>query len=346
MKLQQTMLHPRMKELKFSSRYAEGITFTFFIAMTGYVLAKLPGLDRVGQMACSILLAVLYRQLRGYPEELRAGIRFSSTVLLRLAIILFGLKLNITMVLQQGPGLLIRDAAVILFALGMTLLLARLFRADRSVSLLLAIGTGVCGAAAIAAVSPILKSEEKDTAMAAGTIALVGTIFAIGYTLLLPILPIQPEWYGVWSGSTLHEIAHVALAAAPAGDSAMTAAILSKLGRVFLLIPLSFILIAVQKRSYKGQNPADSSAKVAFPWFLAGFIGMSFLNSYVLGTSTPIPVSVMEQISVITTFLLTMAMAGLGLNVNLKELRAKALRPLYAMVITSILLSALAYFTL
>ena len=346
MKLQQAMPHPQMKELKFTSRFGEGVLFTFFVAMAGYVLAKLPGLDRVGQMACAILLAVLYRQLRGYPEELRSGIRFSSTILLRLAIILFGLKLNITMVLQQGPGLLIRDAAVILFALGMTLGLARLFKADRSLSLLLAVGTGVCGAAAIAAVCPILKSEEKDTAMAAGMIALVGTIFAIGYTLLLPFLPIPPEWYGVWSGSTLHEIAHVALAAAPAGDSAMAAAILSKLGRVFLLIPLSFILLAVQKRRYKGQNPADGSAKVAFPWFLAGFIGTSLLNSYVLGTSIIIPAPVMEQISVITTFLLTMAMAGLGLNVNLKELRAKALRPLCAMVVTSILLSALTFFTL
>jgi uncharacterized integral membrane protein (TIGR00698 family) len=346
MKLQQAMPHPGLKELKFSSRFVEGILFTFFIAMAGYVLAKLPGLDRVGQMACAILLAVLYRQLRGYPEELRSGIRFSSTVLLRLAIILFGLKLNISMVLQQGPGLLIRDAAVILFALGMTLGLAQLFRADRSLSLLLAIGTGVCGAAAIAAVSPILKSEEKDTAMAAGMIALVGTIFAIGYTLLLPILPIPPEWYGVWSGSTLHEIAHVALAAAPAGDSAMAAAILSKLGRVFLLIPLSFILIAMQKRIRKGQEPAEGSAKVVFPWFLAGFIGTSLFNSYMLGTAISIPAPVMEQISVMTTFLLTMAMAGLGLNVNLKELRAKALRPLYAMVVTSILLSALTFFTL
>ncbi|MFM9327045.1 YeiH family protein [Paenibacillus mesotrionivorans] len=346
MKLQPVMPHPRLKELKFSSRFAEGILFTFFIAAAGYVLAKLPGLDRVGQMACAIVLAVLYRQLRGYPEELRSGIRFSSTTLLRLAIILFGLKLNIAIVLQQGPALLIRDAAVILFALGMTLLLARLFRADRSLSFLLAIGTGVCGAAAIAAVSPILKSEEKDTAMAAGLIALVGTIFAIGYTLLLPFLPIPSEVYGVWTGSTLHEIAHVALAAAPAGDSAMTAAILSKLGRVFLLIPLSFILVAVHKCICKGQKPADSSAKVALPWFLAGFIGMSLLNSYVLGTYITIPAPVMEQISVITTFLLTMAMAGLGLNVNLKELRAKALRPLYAMVVTSILLSALTYFTM
>lgn len=346
MKLQQTLIHPPIKRIRGSSRFIEGILFTFITAMAGYGLAKLPGLDRAGPMACAILVAVLYRQLRGYPEKLRSGIAFSSTVMLRLAIILFGLKLNIAMVLQQGAGLLIRDTGVILFAIGVTLLLAKLLRADWSLSLLLAIGTGVCGAAAIAAVSPILKSKEQDTAMAVGLIALAGTTFAIGYTVLLPFLPISPELYGIWSGSTLHEIAHVALAAAPAGESAMTAAILSKLGRVFLLIPLSFILLAVQKRIHKGEKPADSTAKVSLPWFLAGFMGMSIFNSYVLGTYIHIPAHVMELVSRITAFLMVMAMAGLGLNVNLKELRSQALRPLYTMLFTSVLLSVITYFTL
>ncbi|RAV03582.1 YeiH family protein [Paenibacillus sp. YN15] len=330
-------------------RLLKGILFTFIIALAGYILGKIPGLGHLGPMAWAILLAVLYRQVRGYPVQLRPGIQFSSTVLLRLAIILFGLKLNIAMVLEQGPGLLIRDAAVILFALAATLLLARLFRADPSLSLLLAIGTGVCGAAAVAAVSPILKTKEEDTAMAVGMIALVGTIFAIGYTLALPYLPLAPEAYGIWAGCTLHEIAHVALAAAPAGNSALAAAFLAKLGRVLLLMPLSFILLAIQKRFRKGQEAAgtaDSNAKIKFPWFLAGFIGMSILNSYVLGRFIAVPAPVMEHVSTLTSFLLTMAMAGLGLNVHLKKLRTKALRPLLAMTITSVLLSAFGFITL
>lgn len=327
-------------------RLLKGILFTFIIALAGYILGKIPGLGHLGPMAWAILLAVLYRQVRGYPVQLRPGIQFSSTVLLRLAIILFGLKLNIAMVLEQGPGLLIRDAAVILFALAATLLLARLFRADPSLSLLLAIGTGVCGAAAVAAVSPILKTKEEDTAMAVGMIALVGTIFAIGYTLALPYLPLAPEAYGIWAGCTLHEIAHVALAAAPAGNSALAAAFLAKLGRVLLLMPLSFILLAIQKRFGKGQESAGNDAKIRFPWFLAGFIGVSVLNSYVLDRFIAIPAPIMEHVSTVTSFLLTMAMAGLGLNVHLKKLRTKALRPLLAMTITSVLLSAFGFITL
>ncbi|MEB3102322.1 YeiH family protein [Ferviditalea candida] len=320
-----------------------GIAFTFGIALLGYGLAILPGFDHIGQLAAAILIAVIYRQIWGYPERIRSGIQFSSKKLLRLAIVLFGLKLNIDVVLHQGFGLLVRDAGTIIFSVLATVWIAKLLKADAPLSLLLGIGTGVCGAAAIAAVSPILKAKEEDTAMGAGIIALVGTIFAIGYTLIRPYLPLSDIQYGIWSGVSLHEIAHVALAAAPAGQNALGDALLAKLGRVFLLVPLSFVLVYWMKR--KGNAHAGSS-RIEFPWFLIGFIFMSILGSYVFGRLVTIPGYLMNDISNGTTFLLTMAMTGLGLNVNLRELRAKAFKPLAAMLIVSILLSAISYVAL
>lgn len=321
-----------------------GIGFTFIIALIGFVLSKIPGLDHVGQLACAIIIAVIYRQIWGYPEKLRTGIQFSAKRLLRLAIILFGLKLNIDVILHQGLGLLVRDVGTIVFAIFLTIILAKLFKADASLSLLLGIGTGVCGAAAIAAVSPILKAKEEDTAISAGIIALVGTIFAIAYTIIRPFIPLTAIQYGIWSGVGLHEIAHVALAGAPAGPDALAIALLAKLGRVFLLVPLSFILMYWMKR--KGKSDADSDSKIEFPWFLIGFVIMSLFGSYILGHAIIIPESVMNAISFFTSFILTMAMIGLGLNVSLKDLRTKALRPLLAMSITSVLLSVITYFTM
>ncbi|WP_277586824.1 YeiH family protein [Psychrobacillus antarcticus] len=321
-----------------------GIGFTFVIALVGFGLSKVPGLDHVGQLACAIILAVIYRQIWGYPEKLRIGIQFSAKRLLRLAIILFGLKLNIDVILHQGLGLLVRDVGTIVFAIFLTMILAKLFKADASLSLLLGIGTGVCGAAAIAAVSPILKAKEEDTAMGAGIIALVGTIFAIVYTIIRPFIPLTAMQYGIWSGVGLHEIAHVALAGAPAGPDALAIALLAKLGRVFLLIPLSFILMYWMKRKGKADN--DSDSKIEFPWFLIGFIIMSLFGSYILGHAITIPEGVMNGVSFFTSFILTMAMIGLGLNVSLKDLRTKALRPLLAMAITSVLLSVITYFTM
>ncbi|MCQ6559080.1 YeiH family protein [Paenibacillus mendelii] len=317
-----------------------GIGFTLLFAIAGYGLAQLPGLDRVGQLGCAILLAVVYRQIAGYPEALRTGIQFSSKTLLRAAIVLYGLKLNIAIVLQQGLGLLLLDTVMVVSAIGLTLLIAKWLKADLSLSLLLGIGTGVCGAAAIAAVSPILNAKEKDTAIGAGMIAMVGTVFAISYTLLQPLLGFSESEYGIWSGVSLHEIAHVALAAAPAGEDALALALLAKLGRVFLLIPLSIVLMIWMKRS----GGTSHGGKIEFPWFLAGFIGMSILGSFVLGHWIVVPEHVMNGIATLTTFLLTMGMVGLGLNVCLKDFKAKTLRTLAAMAVVSVILSvAMAY---
>ncbi|MBE6184637.1 YeiH family protein [Heyndrickxia ginsengihumi] len=322
--------------------YIAGICFTMMIALFGYGLGKVPVFNYVGQMAWAIIIAVVYRQILGYPEKLRAGIQFSSKRLLRMAIILFGLKLNIDVVFHQGLILLIRDVGTVFFSIIITMLLAKWLKADLHLSILLGIGTGVCGAAAIAAVSPILKAKEEDTALGAGIIALVGTIFAIMYTVLRPFLPITSLQYGIWSGISLHEIAHVALAASPGGHDALTISLLAKLGRVFLLIPLSFLLLYWMKRKGKRQH----NTKIEFPWFLIGFLAMSFFGSFIVGKYLILPKNIINDISTITTYMLTMAMVGLGLNIHLKDLRTKALRPLLAMVIASLLLSLLSYFSL
>lgn len=334
--------HNVKKQPSRQTAWIGGVAFTFFIALLGYLLALVPGFDRVGQLACAIIIAVFYRQIFGYPEVIRSGIGFSSKRLLRAAIILYGLKLNIDTVLSDGLGLLALDAGVIIFAIFATIWLAKIFKADKNISLLLGVGTGVCGAAAIAAVAPIVKSKDEDTAIGVGIIALMGTVFAIVYTILRPILPLDSIQYGMWSGASLHEVAHVALAGAPAGEEGLAIALLGKLGRVFLLVPLCFIFIAIMKRKNKGSNA--SQAKIEFPWFLVGFIIFSILGSYVLGHSIPVSDGVMDGVSTLTTWLLTAAMVGLGLNVSLRDLRNRALRPLVAMTVTSVALSVIVYF--
>ncbi|MDA7026151.1 putative sulfate exporter family transporter [Bacillus sp. CLL-7-23] len=317
-----------------------GVGFTFILAGLGFALAFLPGLNRIGPMACSILLAVLYRQFFQYPILLKDGIQFVSSKILRFAIILYGLKLNIDVILQQGVGLLVKDAMVITFVILATVWLGQKLKADASVILLLGIGTGVCGAAAIAAVSPIVKSKEDETAMSVGIIALAGTIFSIVYTILRPILPLSPSEYGMWSGMSLHEIAHVALAGAPAGEKGLALALVVKLGRVLLLVPLSLFLIYWMKRKHSDQN---MSTKIDFPWFLIGFLLMSLFGSFVLGKSIYVSSEIMNGVSTVTTFLLTSAMVGLGLNISLRELRKKALRPVAVIFIVSIALSIVTF---
>ncbi|USK36237.1 putative sulfate exporter family transporter [Bacillus sp. F19] len=319
-----------------------GIGFTLIIATFGFLLAALPGLKQIGPLACAILLAVIYRQVFGYPERIRTGIQFSSKNLLRFAIILYGLKLNMIVIFHQGFPLLLRGAVTIIFSIVVLMFIAKLLKADFNLSLLLSVGTGVCGAAAIAAVSPIIKAKDEDTAMGVGIIALVGTVFSIIYTLIFPLLPISSIDYGTWVGISLHEIGHVALAAAPAGQDVLAHALLAKLARVFLLIPLCFILMLWMKKKGK----IEGEAKFEFPWFLIGFIVMSFVGTYIMSHDVLVSKTIMSDIEGFTSFILTMSMTGLGLNISLKELRTKAMRPLIAIIITSFLLTLLTFYTI
>src|SRR5699024_12307955 len=112
-------------------------------------------------------------------------------------------------------------------------------------SLLLGVGTGVCGAAAIAAVARIVKSKDEDTAIGIGIIALLGTIFAIAYTILRPILPLDAIQYGIWSGTSLHEVAYVELAGELAGVGGLAIQLFGNLGGFFFFFQLCFIFFSV-----------------------------------------------------------------------------------------------------
>ncbi len=314
-----------------------GVIFTFVIAELGMQLAKLPVFSRFGPMISAILIAVLYRQALGYPEAIRKGVQFSAKVLLRIAIVFFGFRLNLAVIMREGLGLLARDLGTVVGAITVTLLVAKWLKADENLSILLGVGTGVCGAAAIAAVSPIVGAKEEDTAIGVGIIALMGTLFTMVYTLLRPLLPLSALQYGVWSGVSLHEIAHVAAAASPAGQDALAIALLAKLGRVLLLIPVCFVLV-YWMRSKSGR---EAGAKIEFPWFLAGFVLCSILGSY-----ASIPAAYMSKMTSLSTFLLASAMVGLGLNVSFKAVRSKALKPLVAMLVASVLLSIVTYLTI
>lgn len=319
-----------------------GIIFTFIIAGLGYLLSLIPGLDHIGQLACAIILAVIYRQIFGYPHQLKQGIVFSQQKLLRLAIILYGLKLNVDAILDHGLMLIVKDAVIIACAILFMIGLGKFFKADKMITLLLGVGTGVCGAAAIAAIAPIVKSKDEDTAISVGLVALVGTVFGIAYTLIQPVLHLSDQQYGIWSGSSLHEIAHVAIAADPFGGNTIAIAMLAKLGRVFLLVPLAFIFLAYMKKKDQNDNK-DEDTRIQFPWFLLGFILMSVIATYVLGNIFTLPHGVMAGISQMKTWLLTAAMVGLGLNVNLKDVKDRALKPLIIMVCVSVCISLLAY---
>lgn len=315
-----------------------GIVFTLIIAIISLTLSKVPILDKVGALTVAILIAVLYRHFKGYPEKYRNGIEFSSKRLLKLAIVLYGLKLNINEIITKGGILLLVDIGVVIFSITGIYFLNKWIKGDKNLGILLGIGTGICGAAAIAATSSIFKSREKDVAISIGIIALIGTIFSLGYTVIDSFLHLTPQLYGAWAGTSLHEIAHVVLAADFSGDKALSIALLGKLGRVFLLIPVSIILIIIMK--FRSKNRYESQ-KIDIPYFLIGFVIMAIIHTYI-----NIPQTIMNVLDFITNLFMMMAMVALGLNVSFKDLKNHAFKPLIAVIVISLCLSALTFLIL
>ncbi|MGG3450303.1 YeiH family protein [Domibacillus aminovorans] len=322
---------PKQKE------FVNGIAFTTLITGISFVAANIPVIGYAGPLALSILLAVLYRNTIGYPEQWRAGITFTGKTILRFAIILYGIRLNVVVVASEGLPLLFQAALSVVFASVAMVITGRWLNIEPKLALLLGAGTGICGAAAIAAAAPIIAAKEEDTALSVGMIAFLGTIFALLYPLISPIIGLTAKQYGLWSGFTLHEIAHAALAGAAGGTDAMAAALLSKLSRVLLLFPFCLILLFFVKK----KNGTQQSAP--FPYFLIGFLIVSALGT--IGTEKGfLSTDKTDLIASGGTFLMGMAMCALGMSVDLRQIKTRAVKPLVALIVVSILLSILTLF--
>lgn len=318
----------------FNKGFMQGITLTAIIAFLANQLAKLPIFSIMGPMIIAILLGMTWKIFYGYQPEATNGINFSSKRLLRVGIILLGIRLQLIQIYEAGLTILLVDITVVAFTIIVMILIGRILKIDKDLSVLLSVGTAVCGAAAIMAMAPIIKSKNELNALAVAYIALFGTIGSLVYIFIYQVVAIDPYHYGVLVGSTLHELAHVIAASTPGGIVAEDTAMMVKLGRVALLVPVGFIIGSVF--SSKQLIEKKSFRDLPIPWFIVGFLIMSILN-----TLSIIPNSIVQPLIYMSSFLLTMAMAGLGLSTEFKEFTKAGWRPSFLGLIGFILLVCL-----
>ncbi|OBZ15041.1 hypothetical protein A8L34_08820 [Bacillus sp. FJAT-27264] len=329
--------------------FLQGIGLTILLSIIAKLLAYLPFLSIMGQLVIAILLGILYRAVRGVPAQAQTGIAFSSKKLLRFGIILLGLKLNVLDIAHAGYKVVAIAAINIVFTIVVVYGLAKWLKVDKRLGLLTACGTAICGAAAVVAIAPQIKAKDEETAVGAATVAILGTIFTLAYTLLYPLLGLSVTGYGIFTGATLHEVAHVIAAAAPGGQGALDMAVIVKLTRVAMLVPIALVIglwdarqaRKEQSQEQQGQKQQGHTFKwreLPVPWFIFGFLLMSGVNT--LGI---IPGEVISALLVLSYMLLAMAMAGLGLGVDVATFRRLGKKPFYAGLIGSLLLSILGF---
>ncbi|WP_167577740.1 YeiH family protein [Ammoniphilus sp. YIM 78166] len=287
----------------------KGVALTLLLAYIAYYLATMPLLSSVGAMVLSILMGVCWKVALDVPPHWQEGVQLSSKGLLRFGIILLGFRLDPDHILSVGSSVFIMDLVIIVGTLSIMIPLGRRLSVERDLTLLLSVGTAICGAAAIAAIAPLIRVKNESVALSVACIAILGTLGTVVYTVLFPLLNLNAYYFGVFAGLTLQEVAHVIAASAVGGTQSSDVAIITKLGRVLLLIPVAMVFS--KRYSAEGKKQPHS---MPIPWFILGFAGCSVLNMTGI-----VPDIIVERLTLLGSLALCMAMAGLGLSVELKN---------------------------
>ena len=334
-----------------------GLTLTAGIALVAVMLAGLPGVKTgwlsgvplvkiLGALGWALVLGIAWRSVVGLPATVKPGVTYSARTILRLGIVLLGVRLNFANLASSGLVILALDALIVAVGIVAVERIGKLLGFTRGLRLTLAFGTGICGASAAVAAGSVAGASDEEVSIAVGTVSLLGTLGVLGYILLREPLGLSPARYGLLTGSTLQEVGQVIAAASAVSDSALDTATLTKLTRVALLAP-ALLIASSWLRIRDARKPLTTDSLEAdsletqrpplVPLFLIGFLLVGVLNS--IGAFAPNVSSALQQLSVLLT---TMAMAGIGLGVDLKAVQRVGLKAMMLGAIGFALLIALA----
>jgi uncharacterized integral membrane protein (TIGR00698 family) len=301
----------------------------------------------IGAPVCGIVLGVavgVVLRKRSLDVPLRPGVSFAGRIVLQLAIVVLGTGLSLAQVAQTGWSSL----PVLLGTLSLALLAAwgvgRLLGIDGDLRTLIGVGTGICGASAIAATTAVIGAAEADVAYAISTIFAFNVIAVLTYPTLGHLMGLSQHAFGLWSGTAINDTSSVIAAAYTYGHAAGDYGVVVKLTRTLMIIPITIALTVMTRRRAAAAAASDGAADGGqtaagaqtgrpgrrrlrvwqlVPWFLIGFLAAAALNS--LGG---VPHAAHSPLSTLSLFLITMALSAIGLSTRPLALRNAGLRPL------------------
>jgi len=297
-----------------------GLLMASVVAASAYWLRELPGLRSFSPLILAILIGTAFHNLVGTPTIARPGVTFSMRRLLRFGIILLGFQLTASQIVEVGQRGFLIIAATLAATFVFTIWMGKLLGVERKLAQLIAAGTSICGASAVIATNTVTNGDDEDVAYAVACVTVFGSIAMFAYPLLPGLLNLNPHAYGLWTGASVHEIAQVVAAAFQYGKSAGEFGTIAKLSRVMLLAPVVILLSWMASR--RTTERTSMSAKAPMPWFVLGFVAVVALNSLIT-----IPTADRAWIAAVTTFLLSVALAAMGLETDIRKLTARGARP-------------------
>ncbi|HEV7320024.1 MAG TPA: YeiH family protein [Ensifer sp.] len=303
---------------------------------------RLTGRAWLEALVLAILLGAIVRTLWTPGARFQSGIHFSAKYLLEAAIVLIGAMLSFDAIAASGPTLLVTIVAMVLLSIATGYLIARVLGLPKRLATLIACGNAICGNSAIAAVAPAIGARGEEVAAAISFTAILG----IAVVLTLPFvggwLGMTPQGYGVFAGLTVYAVPQVLAAASPFSALSVQVGTLVKLVRVLMLGPVVFCFSLISGRN---QHPIEGDCRKKgllatvthfVPWFILGFLAIAIARN-----SGAIPDAVATGAVKISTWLTVIAMAALGLEVDIRSLAHAGPRASAAAILSLLLLCIL-----
>ena len=303
-----------------------GVVLAALIAIPAWLIGE--ALPIVGSPVLGILFGMLiafFNRLAVFEQ----GVTFTSRKLLQYSVILLGFGMNLYQIFRVGSQTLLLMAFTLSAAFAAAYAFGRLLKVNGKTAALVGVGTAICGGSAIAAAAPVIRATEEEVAHAISTIFLFNVIAAFLFPVLGHMLGMTDYSFGLWAGTAVNDTSSVVAAGYTYSSAAGDLAVIVKLTRTLMIVPVTLALALLTLRGEKAKKEAAAqtggySLIKIFPWFILGFVGASVLHTFV-----PLPGGTDGMIVQAGKFIIVMAMAAIGLNSNLAKLVKNGGKPLF-----------------
>ncbi len=287
-----------------------GITLAIGIGVLALVLAELLP---IGAVALAIVIGAVIGNTVKLKDKYNPGITYSEKKLLGFAIAFMGINLDFVILSQLGVESIFLIVVSVIVTIAVSLYFAKLFNFDKDFSLILGIGNGVCGSAAIAATKDIVGLDKQKAGLAVAIVNFLGTVGIFLVPLIGLIFSFTDVKTGILIGNTLQAVGQVVAAGFSVNDAVGQSSTIVKMGRILMLtFVILFLLYFIAKRSTNVKEPKA----LQVPFFVVGFIIFS-----IIATTKIAPQFIVDLISSLSHYLLLVAMAAIGLKINFKTIK-------------------------
>lgn len=297
-----------------------GIALAAAIAVPAWLIGKT--IPVVGSPVLGILFGMILAFWKR-PQIFDSGISYTSKKLLQYSIILLGFDMNLFNVFKTGKQTLILMAFTLTAAFLTAYFVGKLLKLGGNTKTLIGVGSSICGGSAIAATAPVIHASDEEVAHSISTIFLFNVIAAFLFPFLGHVLGMSDQSFGLWAGTAINDTSSVVAAGYTFSNAAGNLAVIVKLTRTLMIVPVTLVLAIYTSRKEKGKQAGSYNIAKIFPWFVLGFVAASVINTFI-----PFPAGMSTFLSQAGKFVIVMAMAAIGLNTNLVKLIKNGGKPI------------------